>query len=313
MRWAYLLALLGLAAGPPLCAAPTGARAVIERCAREADATVRGLAALSRSCPQIDPAAHELGLDALLPADWEKTTSARALADVAALADRYAAPMPTRRLDGARLKIIARTLEPPPTSPSLWERIGAWIRNWLEPESQSTSGWLRFLPHWQVSPQLARLMFAALAALIVAGVAALVVRELKASGLIGGGPQRRSPRSEGIGTRLTSAAPLDFGALDSAAPRDRPVLLLRLLVRALTRSHRLRQDRNLTCRELIAHARFDSPSQREQFEQIALRAERALYGGPALVPTGMPEEMLTKARALHAELLSAPPPHSASS
>lgn len=313
MRRALLLALLGLAAGQPILAGPSAARAVIERCAREADASLRGIDALNRNCPQIEAAVHELGLDPLLPADWQTRTSARALVDLAALADRYAAPSPALRLDGARLKIIARSLEPPPAPAPLWSRIEAWLRNWLTPKDESTSSWLRFLSRWHLSPQLARVILGALAALIVIGVAALIVRELKASGLIGSSRRRRSPRGAALGSRPSGVTPLDFRALDSAPPRERPALLLRLLVRALTRSHRLRNDRNLTCRELIAKTRFDNPLQREQFEQVALLAERSLYGGPALSAPGIPDEMLRKARVLHAELLASSRPEPASS
>jgi hypothetical protein len=306
MRWAVLLVLLGIAAGRPLFADPSAGRAVIERCAREADASLRGLDALSHSCPEIGPAAHELGLDPLLPPDWQKTTSARALANLAALADRYTAPAPDMRLDGARLRMIARTLEPPRAPPSLWERIMARVRAWLEPKTESASSWLRFLPNWHLSQRLARLMLEALAALIVIGIAALVVNELKASGLIGGNRYRGSPRRPGSEARPTAEASLDLDALDSAVPRERPALLLRLLVRALTRSHRLGNDRDLTYRELIAKARFDSVRQREQFEDVALLAERALYGDPARAPPAIPDQMLKEARSLHAELLSAP-------
>lgn len=305
MRGSVLLALLGLAAVGPLFAASPDAHAVIERCAREADPSARGIDALRRSCPQLETAVHELGLDPFLPAGWQKSTSARALADLVALADRYAAPAPTLRLDPARLQSIARALEPPPAPPSFWARVEAWIGSWLAPKTGSTSSWLRFLPRWALSPRNARLIFGALAAAIVIGVAALVVGEFKASGLIGA-RNRRLPRRGAVEPLASGAASLDLEALDSAIPRDRPALLLRLLVRALTRSQRLEHDRNLTCRELIATARFDNLQQREQFEQVALLAERALYGDATLAPSGIPEEMLTRARALHAALLAAP-------
>ena len=306
MRCAVLLVLLGLAAARPLFAAAPDSHAAIERCAREADASLRGLEALSRSCPGIEAAVHGLGLDALLPEDWRKTASARALASLAALAERYAAPVPQAGLDGARLKVIARALEPPPAPPSMWERLKRWIRDWLEPKTEGASSWLRFMPNWHISSRLARLIFEALAALIILGVAALVVYELKASGLIGARRHRRSPRGASPGATPTGEGSLDLDALDFAVPRERPALLLRVLVRALTRSRRLRHDRDLTCRELISQARFDTPRQREQFEEVALLAERALYGDPALAPEAVPDDVLTAARVLHAELLAAP-------
>ncbi|MGH8217541.1 MAG: hypothetical protein ACREUT_03070 [Steroidobacteraceae bacterium] len=306
MRWAVPLALLGLAAGGSLLADPPDGGAVIARCAREADTSLRGLDALTHRCPGIESAVRGLGLDPLLPANWQKTASARALADLAGLADRYAGPVPHVSLDSARLKVIAGSLEPPAAPPSLWERIVAWLRDWLEPKNQEASSWLRFLPYWHVSPRLARVILEAFAALIVIGVTALTVRELTASGLIGDGRRRRAPRRTSPLARPTGEAPVDRDALDDAALHERPALLLRLLVRALRRSHRLGPHRYLTCREIIAKARFDSPRQRVQFEAIALLAERAVYQAPALAPAAIPEEMLVSARALHAEFLAPP-------
>lgn len=308
MRWTVLLVLIGLAAGRPLCALPSGGRAVLEDCARKADASLRGLEALSHPCPELSAAVSGLGLDSLLPPDWQKTASARALADVAALADRYAAPLPRLRLDAARLQSIARTLEPPPAPPSLWERVAEWIRAWLEPKNRGSSSWWRLLPRWHLSPSGARLLLETLAALIVVCIAALVVNELRAAGLIGSGRPRPSSSRPSRTAPPSGEASCDLDALDSVVPRERPGILLRLLVRALTRSNRLGHDRDLTCRELIATARFDSPRQRAQFEQVALLAERARYGDPALAPAGIPEELLAQARLLYSELLAAPGP-----
>ncbi len=330
---AVLLGLLGLAAGSSGAAATaarhdasapgsatggparasdpsadaTAAHDLIARCAQEADAKVRGLDALRSACPGIEGAVQDLGLDALLPADWSKQASARALADLDGLVERYAGPAPTLRLSVSRLQAIAAGLKPPPAPPSLWDRIGAWIRSWLGSASAGSSGWLRFLPHWSIGARLQRLLFAALAGLILIAVGAFIAVEMRAAGL---GAIRRRPqpadRRSGIGDGASPERPEDLAELDSAAPRQQPALLLRILVQALTRAHRLGRDRDLTCRELIAQARFDTAQQREDFGEVALLAERALYGSPDARPTALPDELLSGARALHAQLLAAP-------
>ncbi|MGB6449892.1 MAG: hypothetical protein WBE92_04005 [Steroidobacteraceae bacterium] len=316
---AVLLGLLGLAAVSPVPADPpapasvpapadaSAAHALLANCALRADAKLRGLDALRGACPGVERAVHDLGLDTLLPAAWPKQASSRALADLDALAYRYAGPPPALRLSVSRLQEIALSLKPPPSPPSLWDRIAAWVRSWLQPVSGNPPGWLRFLPHLSIGPRLRRLLLMALAGLIVIGVGAAVVIELRAAGLMGSSRRPGSAaRRPGAGSKQAEESSADPVDLASAAPHERPVLLLRLLVQALTRSQRLRSDRNLTCRELIDHARFDTARQREDFGRVAVLAERALYGGPHSAATAIPEEVLRNARALHAQLLAAP-------
>lgn len=354
MRWAVLLGLAGLVLGlgPPLAAgsprisatSPTAdtptasgslvaageptrsAQALIARCAQQASAEARGLDALRASCPGIDHAVETLSLDAFLPAHWRNDASAQALADLSVLASRYASPAPALRLDTAQLRRIALGLAPPPAPQSWWQRLGAWIEahfgRWLAPASAGSRGWLRLLSHLIPGPRLARILLATLMCLIVLAAAAAVVLEWRMGGLF----DRRRPRH--IARRSSNAArsddaelavdtPLDLTCLDAAGQRERPVLLLRMLVRALAASHRIGRERNLSFRELVAQARFDSDGQRADFGHFALQAERALYGGPQLatlaataaatsISNSISESELSDARALHAALLRPP-------
>ena len=124
------------------------------------------------------------------------------------------------------------------------------------------------------------------------------------------GPIRRVGRCRGGRARRAgpprppTAAPPD--APDWAALRRQPSGLLRLLIDALMGARRLDRERDLTCRELIARARFDNDAQRRGFAQIALLAERERFG-PCAAPT-VPESMLLDARTLHAQL-GKPPEH----
>jgi hypothetical protein len=79
-----------------------------------------------------------------------------------------------------------------------------------------------------------------------------------------------------------------------------------VLVAALTKSRRLERDRDLTCRELITAARFDTTAQREIFASVALRAEQILYGDSERAPTLNDQKLGQSARALYGELLAAP-------
>ncbi len=339
MRRAALLGLLGLAAGSsawagltvsasvvapagvtlPAAATPANvtaradlvaAHSLIAQCAQRADATVRGLDALRSACPGIEAAVRDLGLDALLPADWAKEASPQALTDLDALAERYGAPAPALQLNASSLQAIAVALVPPPSPPTLWERILSWIRSRLGSTNKGSSSWLRYLPHWSIGSKLARALFIIVACLVVITAGVFVAIELRAAGLAGAGRRLRAGgRPSSVSRSMSEGGSLDLAGLDSAAPHERAVLLLKLLVQALRRSSRLGHDRDLTCRELIARARFDTGRQRASFGLIALLAERALYGGPQTAAAAtIPDEVLSAARTLYAELLTVPAP-----
>jgi hypothetical protein len=308
---AALLALLGLAAGSPLRADVPDAHTLISRCARDADATLRGLDALRTRCPGIEQALYRLGLEQFLPAEWPKELSPRALADLDALASRYAgAPSgATAQLDVLRLQSIARSLEPPPSAISGWEWLQAWLRKWFESSGGNSPAWLRLLLRFHISVSVWRVIFLTLVASVLMVLGAIVVIELRAAGA-GARSGRRSRSLRRRSTAGATSAPegsSELAYLEMAAARDRPVLLLRALVQALTRAHRLRRDKELTCRELVAEAHFDTARQRRDFQDVALLAERALYGGAHAAPPAIPEQLLLSARVLHDQLLVAPP------
>jgi hypothetical protein len=302
-RCALLLCVLGLAGVAPLSAEPPDSPHLIQDCAQRATSEARGIEALRTACPGIDKAVGSLGLDPLLPKDWPRRISPRALADWNDLATRYARPTPAGMPDPARLQSIARLLQPPPSSATWWERFKSWFKNWLRSDPGHWPNWLRSLPAWLPRAQI--LIFASIALVLIAAVALIVV-ELRAAGVFeSGGRRSRQPRRGAQG--LTAAAePLTPADVDAAAPEVMPVILLRLLVEALTRSQRLDRDRVLTCRELITAARFDTAAQREIFARVALLAEQRLYGDPRHESQAPNDDVLGKARGLHGELLAPP-------
>ena len=311
-----LLALLGLSAGSALRADVSAARSLVAHCAATAEPSLRGLDRLRDACPGIEQALDELGSAPFLPFDWRTHLSPRALGDFAGLAARYSDRVTWGgvRPDALRLRSIALALKPAPPPVSWWDRLRAWVRHWLERAGGEQASWLRFLPNLHVGPGLLRVVLVVLAALAVAAAATVVVIEIRAAGSSGERRTRLRARRSIAGRPHTAEVSPDaalLASLDSAPPGDQPVLLLRALVQALTRAHRLRRERDLTCRELIAAARFDTAGQRGDFQNVALLAERALYGGPrAPLPT-IPEEVLRSARALHDQLLAAPGPERA--
>jgi hypothetical protein len=305
MRWrrALVLWLLVLAAGAPLRADPIAPRALVEQCARQASPARRGLEALRTGCPEIDTAIGELGLAPLLPPDWKKRVSARALEDWGALADRYARP-PLGVLPSApSLRMIAQRMALPPEPPSWWERFKSWLASWLDSDGRRWPDWLRGL---HLSNTAARLLFYGLIAVVVITAAVVIVRELRAAGVFGAARRRTPMRASAAASPGSGAGTLVPEDVDAAPEHLRPVILLRLLVTALSRAHRLERAGVLTCRELIAAARFDTPGQRDVFTRVALSAEQVLYADPRRPAVPLDPDLLGNARGLYGQLVAAP-------
>jgi hypothetical protein len=301
---ALLLVILGLAAGAPLRADSPNGHEVIRDCAQRAKASLVGMDALRADCPALAKAIQDLGLAAQLPGDWKKRVTPRVLADWSVLADRYdraAAPVPPP--DSDRLQTIAQLLRPPQPPPTWWERLKTWVRNWLDPEHGQWPDWLRWPAQWRPGNAVLYSLFG----LVLVAAAVVIAIELRAAGVFGAGRRRRAlPQRPATNTHSTTAPLEELTLMDEAGGQLRPERLLRLLVTALTKSHRLERDRDLTCRELISAARFDTPAQREIFSTVALLAEQMLYDDPSRAPPLSDATLGHSARGLYGELLASP-------
>jgi hypothetical protein len=295
---------VGLAAGAPLRADSPAARAVIRECAKRAKPDLVGMDALRADCPTLAKAIQDLGLTAHLPQDWEEDVAASDLADWSALADRYdgsaAPPMPLP--DSSRLQTIARFLRPPPEPPNWWERLKTWVVSWFDPERGQWPDWLRWPAQWRPGNAI---LYGVMGLVLIAA-AVVIAMELRAAGVFGAGRRRRAPPKRSATDIPTNSAHWqEPGRIDEPVEQLGPERLLRVLVAALTKSHRLERDRDLTCRELITAARFDTTAQREIFAGVALLAEQILYGDPRRPPLN-DRKLGQSARGLYGELLAAP-------
>jgi hypothetical protein len=302
---ALLLVTLGIAAGAPLKAGTPAARQVIRECAQRAKPDLVGMDALRPECPTLATAIDDLGLAAHLPQDWKKQVTADALADWSALADRYeGSTAPLRLPDSSRLQTIARFLQPPPEPPNWWERFKTWVGSWFDPERGRWPDWLRWPSQWRPGNAI----LYGVVSLVLIAAAIVIAIELRAAGVFGGGRRRRaSPRRAATATPANSPHWQEPEGIDELVEQLRPEHMLRALVAALTKSHRLEHDRDLTCRELITAARFDTTAQREIFARVALLAEQMLYGDPRRAPALNDRKLGQSVRGLYGELLAAAP------
>ena len=300
---ALLLVLLGLAAGAPLKAEAPTAREVIRDCAKRAKPELVGMEALRADCPALAQAIEDLGLGAHLPRNWKKQVRAADLADWSALADRYdGSGAPVSPPDSRRLQTIAGTLQPPPEAPNWWERFKSWVASWLDPEGGQWPGWL----HWPSRLRPTKPFLYVLVGLVLITAAVVVAIELRAAGVFGPGRRRKGPARPATGASIDSGRWQAPEEIPGSIEQLRPEHLLRVLVTALTQSQRLERDRDLTCRELITAARFDTAAQRQIFANVALQAEQILYGDPQRAATPGDRELGQSAQGLYGELLAAP-------
>jgi hypothetical protein len=315
VRGIVLAAALGGSMLCPLRAHGLDAHALIARCAATAAPHLRGLAAIRPACPGIDQAVASLKVVTLLPADWDKRASPASLANLDALAERYAGQSPSMLPAASDLRAIALSLQEPvpqQSSPSSrWDRIKAWLRRRLAPMA-SLFKWVRSVPGWTAGPNTRWVLLATASLLILLGLGAFIVPWLRAAGF--GGSRRRRPIDTQPATRPwsgTGDGEVDDG-IDQAYALDRPASALRILIDALRHSRRIERDGSLTCREVLAHAVFDTQGQREGFARIALLAERQLFGagGSSLL---VPDELRPALLALRSQLLTAPAARAATS
>ena len=297
-RWKVGLALLVLSLAGPLGAEQPTARNVIGQCASQGNITPTGISDLDTACLGVGKALDQLGLTTLLPSGAPKALTAGELADLDALIRRYFGSPPAAPPQSATLRFLAARLAPPAPPPTWSDRIKAWIRQWTAPLRQ----WLRSAHPEAAHSRAARAAFYALIALLFAAIAAALALELRGGGL--SRPLRRSARPHRLRVGPSSQEPV--GSMtdepDWARLRAQPARVLRLLIEALTRSHRLGRERHLTCRELEVQANLDTDIERAGFVTIARLAEREVYGPPAR--TTVPEEILMSMRALRARLLA---------
>lgn len=297
--WVSGLVLTALAAAP-LPAATPPARSVLSRCA-EQHPIIRGWKALRAACPGVGPALAELKLGTLLPRGWHGTLTSSGLAGLERLYRHYENPPSSPLPNPTALRDAARRLAPRPhqsSAPSLWTRLRRWVHGWIAPIETRLQRWLRSVTHGPHHKALLYRVIWILGGVLLTVALLAILFQLRAAGLFVPKGLRGSSRRHRASPRQPRTPPPSTPSW--TALRNQPSGLLLVLIDALVRARRLDRERNLTCRELVAHARFDNDSQRRGFEQVALLAERERYGPPA--DRVVPESVLLGAQTLHAHI-----------
>ena len=248
-------------------------------------------------CPDIEHTLAALGLDRQLSLDANQPADEDLLEDISELATRYTGNPATRAPATASLASIAAKVNGPKLEPqqSWWDRFKSWMRQWFSKHSGSDPGWLDGLLKRLVdSTQLMTAIFYICMALVLIGALAVIISELRAAAWLRG--RRHAPQDGGTGYLKV---PLE---IDPAHARTGIGQLLGLLVARLVATGRLRAERALTHRELVARSVLDD-EQRRTFASVALAAEALMYGAQG---SDAPAELLTQGNAL-LEKIAEPP------
>ncbi len=278
---------------------------VIEECSNSAAEDSIGLTQLEEQCPGLTRALEQAGYLALLSTAMRDGLSAYDLSDLRQVEDWYERAAPGDVEVGTLGPILdslnAQQAEQPPT---WFERFKRWLRSKLERRSDSSDSWLtRWLDDVDIPSAVGRAFLLAAIVLIIGLTIVVIVNELRAAGVFR--KRRRTQDPESIAGNVAVAAGEDPADLD-AMPVDRKAqVLLRMLVKTLVQSGRLRTERSLTHRELCARAAFDDAQQRESFRRVAALAERTVYG-VGEVSAAEVDPVVAAARALDAQLRGAP-------
>jgi len=281
LRARIVLVLAGLFATTWIAAAPLD---VMRDCAQTASPVLSGIKSLEAACPQLADALAALGLDEVLADGWRVRMSAYALRDLIGLQERYTGSKWRASPNTASLPEILEALkrEQTPKPESWWSSITSWLKEWLAQSDSSLARWLNRWLDWvaraQPSRPLLTVITYCLGILVVFAAIVVVLRELKAAGVLRRGARHAVARSR---TPVRGAAGTGMVQMPMA---DSLAELLRLLVARLLQTGRLKADRSLTHRELIARSAFDSESQRSAFAGVASAAERLLYGPKGAAP-----------------------------
>jgi hypothetical protein len=283
LRSRLILALGSLIATTCFARAPLD---TVRDCATVASPSVYGLKNLGAVCPELPAALGALGLDQILYQGWQDKLSVHALRDVVDLSERYSSPRWRGAPDTTAVPRILQALqnEQAPQAISWWHAFTTWIKKWLEHSDSLIAKWIKhifdgILDSTNVSPVFLQAFVYIVTTLTGLAAIFVIARELKAAGV---GRRFRRARTALHSQQGSSIHPPTNAA--ACADENTPAGLLRALVERLLRTGRLRSERSLTHRELIASTYFDSEAQKTIFASVARTAETILYGSETAAP-----------------------------
>ncbi len=257
----------------------------IAACVRRLDPqTDIGYERIAARCPDLTHRLDGSSWAAWLPREWKEPGNDLSVAGLqelrVAVARELSMRTPTRAPDLAPLNGILAGLGPlEPDRTGWWGRMTRWLREAFERRDQSSaSGWLdRMIARVGPSQGLIEGISYVCLGIVVVLALGLVANELRLAGVFDSARNRKAGGArQQVPVRPAAQV---WAEIQHAPARDRPRLLLELIVARLTELNRLPAAGALTIRELTGAARLDEGEDQAALVDVALAAERVRFSG----------------------------------
>ena len=273
-----------------------------------------GYARVAQRCPELAPVLANSDWSGWLPASWQERSnelSAGGLRELARLIrEESRRPVIVGGPAAESLAPVLRQVSANAEDDSgLWARTMSWIRSLLSrqragaaDEDFGIADWLR---NRGVGASAWAMLTYALFAVLICLAILVIVAELRAAGLL----QRKSRDASGAAPLPRGNVALRFEDLAALPLRERPALLLRLIVEALVATGRMQGAAaghgSRTRNEILRDARLERDAQRDSLAALARSSEQLRY---AAVPPAPPqiEATVLEGSTLLRELSAAP-------
>jgi hypothetical protein len=274
----------------------------IDSCLKRLDPTTDiGYERIAARCPDLTRQLEAGAWSAWLPREWKTPNndlSAASLKDLRQLAEHeLATRAPARAPSLVPLPAILLDLGPMESRRTgLWARFTNWLRIALERQGPSDGHdwWDRTVGRVSVSQTVIDVIGYGCLAAVVAIAVSLVLNELQVAGVFGVGRIRAGGKAGG---RVTTRAPSDWTAIESASAGERPRLLLELIAARLVELNRLPPAGAFTVRELLQNAHLPRGDDRSVLADVALAAEKVRFSGEP-IPAAHLEAVAERGRQL---------------
>jgi hypothetical protein len=282
-----LLALVLAAAAAPMATA-ADPLAAIDACVRHLDPALDvGYPRIAERCPELAASLKGSAYAVWLPPDWDKldnNLSVGGLLELRTLLSRPFAGTVHAPQVAHLAPFLAQLRAPPPQQRSWWARFKNWLRGALNTRTESgEAGPLERLLDKINPPQvIVRLIVWGALFLLVALAATIIVNELRLAGLL----RRWRPRGGAAPQSGTRDEPMSLAALMQLGVRERPRLLLELILKQLTRQRRLPPARALTVRELQGVVQLPADA-RAHLAELAAACEQLRFAAQEPAPAAL--------------------------
>lgn len=284
-RPARRLALLAFALGFAVSQASADLDAALDACASGFEpADPYPVEPLAGRCPRVIETLEAGQWHGTLPTDWRETLTFHEAEQLPVFMSRYRDPAQVQAvLDVQALDLVLAGLHEAPAAAerrSVWTRLLDWLAERLGTGGgPSPSWWPEWIEALELSEAAAEAMFWTFAALIVVTALGVVVFEVRAArrgkpappaGIL---PAREPP--------APAWRPLALADLEVASPRDKPGVLLRLLLEALQRRGLMRVEPAATHREIGMAPTGLAAADARVLDRVTRSAERSRFAEAA--------------------------------